>query len=233
MLSALIHIKTKEKTPAENDMVPVIRKSAKPNTKEPKPTKPKTKEPKTKEPKTKGPKTKGAKKTTSKNTLKSYEEGVEYASFTPIEEENVKDPEPWDGDDEDLVGGKVKFDNDQRYEGENEKYIRQDTEWKDVMKQQKNKFAEDSDSDEDSDEDMSSDIKTPSVISNCYSDEHTEEVYSEVGDLADLVGFDNIDEESDYCDDVFYTKPVAKEPKEKSKRVFVGADITFDDEYIP
>jgi hypothetical protein len=223
MLSALIHIKTKEKTP--DDMVPVIRKSAKPKSKP------------AKEPKPKKPNTKEVKETTSRKTLKPYEEGVEYASFTPIEEKNVKDPEPWNDDDEDLVGGNVKFDDEQKYEGENEKYIRQDTEWKDVMKQQKNKFDEDSDSNEDSDEDIASDIKTPSVISNDYSDdysdEHTDEVYNEVGDLADLDVFDNIDEESDYFDDVFYTKPVAKEPKEKPKRVFVGADITFDDEFIP
>ncbi|AGE54034.1 transposase [Paramecium bursaria Chlorella virus NE-JV-4] len=237
MLSALIHIKTKEKNSTENAVIPVIHKTVKPKStpnKEPKQKKdrsPKAKGPKAKEPKAKGPKAKGDKKLTN-TKVKSFEDGIDYASFTPLEDKHENAPEPWN-DDGDLEGGTVKFDNDIKYEDENEKYLRQDTEWKDVMKRQKKNFDDNSDSDDDSDEDTSSEIKTPSIASQEYNDEHTDDTYSEIGDLADLDDFDIACDETDSCDDVFYPKTVIKEQKEKPKRVFIGADITFDDEFIP
>ncbi|ABT15219.1 hypothetical protein NY2A_B820L [Paramecium bursaria Chlorella virus NY2A] len=212
MLSALIHIKTKEKSLAEDATIPTIRKIIKP----------------------KESKQKSKKNPKKRMKMKSFEddikEDIDYASFTPLSEKNENEPKPWN-DDDDLEGGNIKFDNDRKHEDENEKYLRQDTEWKDVVKRQKNKFDEDSD--EDSDEDTSSEIKSPSIASQEYTDGHTDDNYSEIGDLADLDDFDIGDDESEICDDVFYPKPIVKEQKEKPKRVFVGADITFDDEFIP
>ena len=218
MLSALIHVKTKEKNPVEDVVIPIIHKIVK------------SKEPKQKSKETKKPKQK-SKETKKRTKVKSFEDDIDYASFTPIEEKHENVPEPWN--DDELDGGNVKFIDDKKYEDENEKYLRQDTEWKDIVKRQKNKIEDISDSDEDSDEDTSSEIKSSSIASQEYTDEHMDDTYSEIGDLADLDDFDIVDDDSEMCDDVFYPKPIVKEQKEKPKRVFIGVDITFDDEFIP
>lgn len=191
MLSALVHVRSKK----DSDLLPTIQK------KEPvkKPKKPREKK-------------------KSKQVGYDDENTLEYSSFVPPPKQNKKDPEPWDDDeDDDLVGGIVKFEDDEKFEDENDLFVKQDAEWNSIMNEEERKYDDDR-------TDTSSEVDTEVSESPLDDDAMSD---ADIGDI------DAISEPGDDEEDVFFVKPPVRVDKEKVVKIYKGPVVDIDTEYIP
>ena len=196
MLSALVHVRSKK----DSDLLPTIQK---------------------KEPVKKSKKPKEKKK--SKQVGYDDENSLEYSSFVPAPKKNKKDPEPWEDDqDDDLIGGAVKFEDDEKFEDENDLFMKQDAEWNSIMNEEEQKYADDL-------ADTSSDMTdTSSEIDTEVGESPMDDVASDV-DIGDIDAMSEVDND----EDVFFVKPPSRVEKEKVVKVYKGPVVDIDTEYIP
>ena len=134
----------------------------------------------------------------------------EYAKFIPIKSPDVSTiPTPWEDDaDEDELAAAVQLDDDDKFETENDIYLKQDLEWNELMKE----------ADAVQDDDAISDIPDKDDVSSDVQDDEESDVNSDVS---------YTDSDIEDCD-VFQ---VVKETKttSKSMKVYSGIPIDFDD----
>jgi hypothetical protein len=139
------------------------------------------------------------------------DDNLEYSKFVPLDPPSSPAPVGFEEDDDDnvLKGDIVSFDDEAKFEDENDEYERQDMEWAEIMKE-----AEHADK-MSHDESSTSEIEFSPSIS--YESDHS----SHSND------YDNVD--SDDNDSFFVTRRT-KEPKEKPRKVYSGFVITPDDD---
>jgi hypothetical protein len=196
MLSALVHVRTKK----DSDLLPTIQK---------------------KEPVKKSKKPKEKKK--SKQVGYDDDNTLEYSSFVPAPKKKDDGPEPWEDDpDDDLIGGAVKFEDDEKFEDENDLFMKQDAEWNSIMNEEEQKYADDL-------ADTSSDMTdTSSEIDTEVGESPMDDVASDV-DIGDIDAMSEVDND----EDVFFVKPPSRVEKEKVVKVYKGPVVDIDTEYIP
>jgi hypothetical protein len=196
MLSALVHVRSKK----DSDLLPTIQK---------------------KEPVKKSKKPKEKKK--SKQVGYDDENSLEYSSFVPAPKKNKKDPEPWEDDqDDDLIGGAVKFEDDEKFEDENDLFVKQDAEWNSIMNEEERKYEDDDKTD------TSSEVDTE-VSESPKDDDVSSDV--DIGDVDVISECESGDGDNE--EDVFFVKPPVRAEREKVVKIYKGPAVDIDTEYIP
>jgi hypothetical protein len=212
-MEALLRIRTKDGSEVLNQFDAVFSNKKK---------QPKVKQPKVKEPKVKVPK---GVSVTKKNG--------EFSKFTPIKTPTAPvAPVPWEDENMDELASVIHLENSGKFETENDIYLKQDLEWSKLMKD--NDVINDDDDassevlDDTSSEvldDASSDVPEDDMLSELLEDDTSSDI-----NIDDYSSDVSIDSELEECN-MFYNY-TTKESKEvpKTKKIYSGVPIDFDDD---
>ena len=221
-MEALLRIRTKDGSEVLNQFDAIFSNKKK----QPKVKQPKVKEPKVKEPKVKVPK---GVSVTKKNG--------EFSKFTPIKTPTAPvAPVPWEDENMDELASVIHLENSGKFETENDIYLKQDLEWRKLMKDN-DVINDDDDASSEVLDDTSSEVPEDDASSGVPEDDMLSELLED--DTSSDINIDDyssdvsIDSELEECNMFYnYTTKATKESKEvpKTKKIYSGVPIDFDDD---
>jgi hypothetical protein len=138
---------------------------------------------------------------------KSLDDGsLEYSTFVPLKQADETIPDAYEDEDV-IVGGTVHFEDETKFEDEDDAYKKQDAEWAALMEEI---------GDDTVDDDTTSEIESLTSIR---------------GDDESTVDIESMAEDDE--DDVFFVKSFREQKEQKPAKVYRGPAIFADDDDIP